>query len=1439
MSILSFLGGLVGIGPTRRTITISKTATNSGLPFVIGEARLKAISVFTVISRKNGPLGAANWDFKYDPRPTHGDEEVKGAREWLHRIDVFAQGPITSFMRFYVDSDAHTSARFGTRPYFRTVGYFGSATQSAFAWGAVTTKRGANHRGVGVAYAISRFYAHGKYPKYNSEPLVEAVIQGMALYDPRPAAAQTQGLESSYTYSENPSLGLLRYLTADTGPDWGFPALDVDSFKVAADFCDVAVAIPARHKNVTGGPVRWRNRRKGQYEDVFDGEDFPTNRRDQVGTSQSRIAGSFILDPEAGVKDNIEAILTVMHGHLPFSNGKYKLIIEDAVVSPAMAFDDDSILGNWKVADGGRKDRLNRATVTFINKNKSYKEDSVSWPKLDSATYTTFLAEDSGEKLHQTFDVTSIPDYYQAEDWAEFQVRNSRANKRVTVDLAPQAMVLEFGDVISLTSSARDWTAKWFRVRKITLKVDGTVTADLVEYDVSIYSWSTKTHEPLDDPGDAPFVWDTPLPLGGLAAFAFHDVNDDGSVVSGFNVSWTAPTDTAGLEHIEVAWKLAADLEYSSIMRVPPENTTARITGLADARVYDIRVTYRTSLGQISVSAEQTAQALTASGSRLGGMEDGATAGATIDRDLRRPIGGGAYVIVPQTDLLNSAISFPNLTLINPDGFLTISGNSAKRTSGTAGYNAQVYSKESFVGSAGLTWTTPLTTSERLMALNSDPALDASYMSLDYCVVMRSTGVVNFYEFGAPAAGAAASSYADGSTFAIIWDGVSVKYYVNDILRHTSLSPPATNARLYLDSSFFHVGGEISNIAFNQGTTILGDPFGSTENMLSIDAGPSQVAGHLYWDKEWIADHDLSIGEYVSFSGLASCTDSAATNVRFYMLFYTASDVLISQENGTLYHGVVSDVYSMVENVTIPPLTVKMSAGIGFSTGATVQVSGRKAMLNRGPKALKYVRAVEDGSTNTDNEAVIFGGNNNLFANGQFRVLAADGRPAGVKVCEGGADGTVVQTDFDASGNRVLRIASATDTSITASLLAFAVNHKSQYRAQFDVRCQDNGGSVGNAATGLYIRFMSKVAMTSNKKYIGSGINESNAEFTTDDARTYLMGYSNGAVTTSWVTVDQTVSLPVDTTFASLNFANWVGMGLRALEIRNLVVTEIAPQNVYELDGFVFDSFRRLANNERMPMLRNYSLGIARTSNPITASDGGATATISIAAHTVYNGDVTGRTYNAGSITGLAFSTGYTVYVDDPDYAAGTVTYVATTTGVNAGKNLGRYLIGTVITPADGSPPATGGGGGGFDCIAVGMWLTSTLQAKDLKLSSTLMFLTEIEGVANGNTYYQDHLESVDFSNQPCVEIETTGGAKLICSVSTPVTLRSGALIPVTESLGGELATLIDGAFEWQEVTRIDYVGECPVAHIHAGGRTFAAGAEARAKIFTHNAIKP
>lgn len=108
----------------------------------------------------------------------------------------------------------------------------------------------------------------------------------------------------------------------------------------------------------------------------------------------------------------------------------------------------------------------------------------------------------------------------------------------------------------------------------------------------------------------------------------------------------------------------------------------------------------------------------------------------------------------------------------------------------------------------------------------------------------------------------------------------------------------------------------------------------------------------------------------------------------------------------------------------------------------------------------------------------------------------------------------------------------------------------------------------------------------------------------------------------------------------------------------------------------------------------------------LSAADVGATATITVAAHTrVYpvqgSVDVPDVAVGGGTVTGLAFSTEYFVYYDDTTLASTTPTYQATTTAATAqvGAAAGRHYVGSITTPADGGggtsgvPPRPPGGG--------------------------------------------------------------------------------------------------------------------------------------------------
>ena len=87
---------------------------------------------------------------------------------------------------------------------------------------------------------------------------------------------------------------------------------------------------------------------------------------------------------------------------------------------------------------------------------------------------------------------------------------------------------------------------------------------------------------------------------------------------------------------------------------------------------------------------------------------------------------------------------------------------------------------------------------------------------------------------------------------------------------------------------------------------------------------------------------------------------------------------------------------------------------------------------------------------------------------------------------------------------------------------------------------------------------------------------------------------------------------------------------------------------------------------------------------PLTATSGASTSTISVASHNLQYGF--GQVaYNSGSISGLSTSTLYYVYADDPTYAGGAVTYQATTNAQTAVAGNGRYYLGSITTPVSGS----------------------------------------------------------------------------------------------------------------------------------------------------------
>jgi hypothetical protein len=95
----------------------------------------------------------------------------------------------------------------------------------------------------------------------------------------------------------------------------------------------------------------------------------------------------------------------------------------------------------------------------------------------------------------------------------------------------------------------------------------------------------------------------------------------------------------------------------------------------------------------------------------------------------------------------------------------------------------------------------------------------------------------------------------------------------------------------------------------------------------------------------------------------------------------------------------------------------------------------------------------------------------------------------------------------------------------------------------------------------------------------------------------------------------------------------------------------------------------------------------------LTASDAGASATITVAAHLRVYANGQQNSLPAGSFTGLAYSTPYAIYYDPDGLGDSSPTYVITTNLIEAQHNYApmRVYVGTIQTPAAAAPPVTSG----------------------------------------------------------------------------------------------------------------------------------------------------
>ena len=445
--------------------------------------------------------------------------------------------------------------------------HYGTDGQSASSLLSTLSSWGSNHKLSGLAYLALRFTWN--QDAFSSIPKVQSVVQG------RKVVTLASNLsEETASFSSNPAFCLLDYLR-NTRYGKGIATADIDlqSFYDASQVCVTQVTPYSGGSDIN----------------IFD--------------------CNAVLDTSKKIIDNVRTLLSGCRGYLPYTSGKYKLIIE-TTGSASITLTEDDIEGGYTLNSENKNDKYNRVIVSFINPARNYQVDEVQFPPIDDSGLTsadqhaTMKTADGGFLLEGKFDFQTITSPYQAEEMAEIILRRSREALKLNINVAGDGYDLAIGDIVNITHSSLGFSAKAFRVLAITFNEDFSLGLTLVEYQATQYTWASKTVVTSTPSTTLPNPFVIQPPASVTLTDTLVEYND-GTVIVALDVAVGASPDSF-VDFYQVEYKLSTDSNF--IIYAQGSGLNHRVLNVIDQKIYNVRVKAVNSFGVSSsyVSATRT-----------------------------------------------------------------------------------------------------------------------------------------------------------------------------------------------------------------------------------------------------------------------------------------------------------------------------------------------------------------------------------------------------------------------------------------------------------------------------------------------------------------------------------------------------------------------------------------------------------------------------------------------------------------------------------------------------------------------------------------------------------------------------------------------------------------------------------------------------------------
>ena len=445
--------------------------------------------------------------------------------------------------------------------------HYGTDDQTASSLLSTLSSWGTNHRLRGLAYLALRF--KWNQDAFTSIPKVQAVVQGKKV-----VAYNSSLVAQTASHSSNPAWCLLDYLT-DTRYGKGIATADIDlqSFYDASVICETQVEPYSGASNIN----------------IFD--------------------CNAVLDTSKKIIENVRTLLRGCRGYLPYTGGKYKLIIETTGTA-SITLTEDDIIGGFNLNSENKNDKFNRVIVSFVNPERNYQVDEVQFPPIDDSglasadQHATMKTADGGFLLEGRFDFQTITSPYQAEEMAEIILRRSREALKLDINVSGDGYDLAIGDIVNITHASLGFSAKAFRVLAVSFNEDYTIGLSLVEYQASHYTWSTKAQVSATPTTTLPNPFVVQPPASVTLSDQLISYND-GTVIVALDVTIGASPDSF-VSYYQVEYKLNSESDFK--IHSQGSGLFQRVLNVIDQQVYDVRVKAVSALGSSStyVTAQRT-----------------------------------------------------------------------------------------------------------------------------------------------------------------------------------------------------------------------------------------------------------------------------------------------------------------------------------------------------------------------------------------------------------------------------------------------------------------------------------------------------------------------------------------------------------------------------------------------------------------------------------------------------------------------------------------------------------------------------------------------------------------------------------------------------------------------------------------------------------------